>query len=91
MTRRLLITNARLINEGTIRDADLLVQGERIEKIADSITPQADDEVIDADGCWLLPGMIDDQVHFREPGLTEKGDMATESAAAIAGGIIINP
>lgn len=84
---RLLITNARLINEGTIRDADVLIKGERIEKVSDSIKPTDTDDVIDAAGRWLLPGMIDDQVHFREPGLTEKGDMATESAAAVAGGI----
>ena len=83
----LLITNARLVNEGETREADLLIRGERIEKIAAGITPAAGDEVIDARGCWLLPGMIDDQVHFREPGLTHKGDMATESAAAVAGGI----
>ena len=85
--RRLLITNARLVNEGQIRDADVLIRDERIEKIASRI-PAADKvEVIDAAGRYLLPGMIDDQVHFREPGLTEKGDMATESAAAVAGGV----
>ncbi|MGH8166715.1 MAG: dihydroorotase, partial [Woeseiaceae bacterium] len=85
--RRLLITNARLVNEGQIRDADVLIRDERIETIASRI-PAADKiEVIDAAGRYLLPGMIDDQVHFREPGLTEKGDMATESAAAVAGGV----
>ena len=85
--RRLLITNARLVNEGQIREVDVLIQNERIEKIAGRI-PAADKvEVIDAAGRYLLPGMIDDQVHFREPGLTEKGDMATESAAAVAGGV----
>lgn len=87
MTQRLLITNARLINEGMTRDADVLIRRERIERIADSITPDGADQVIDAEGRLLLPGMIDDQVHFREPGLTHKGDMATESAAAVAGGI----
>jgi dihydroorotase len=61
--------------------------GERIEKIADSIAPADKVAVLDADGRYLLPGMIDDQVHFREPGLTEKGDIASESTAAIAGGI----
>jgi dihydroorotase len=85
--KRKLITNARLINEGTIRDGDLLVDGERIAKIAPAIKPAADMEVIDATGLLLMPGMIDDQVHFREPGLTHKGDLATESAAAAAGGI----
>jgi dihydroorotase len=84
---KLLITNARLINEGEIRDADVLVEGERIEKIASGITPEDGMDVIDAGGRYLIPGMIDDQVHFREPGLTAKGDMATESAAAAAGGI----
>ncbi|RLA31260.1 MAG: dihydroorotase [Gammaproteobacteria bacterium] len=84
---KLLITNARLVNEGEIRDADVLVHGERIEKIAAGITAEDSCQVLDAQGKFLLPGMIDDQVHFREPGLTNKGDMATESAAAVAGGI----
>ena len=84
---KLLITNARLINEGEIRDADVLIAGERIEKISASIAADANVEIIDAQGRYLMPGMIDDQVHFREPGLTAKGDLATESAAAAAGGI----
>ena len=84
---KLLITNARLVNEGAIRDADVLIAGDRIEKIGDSIKATEDATVIDADGKYLMPGMIDDQVHFREPGLTQKGDLATESAAAAAGGI----
>ncbi len=84
---KLLIANARLINEGEIRDADVLIDGDRIEKIASGIVATDDVEVIDARGCYLIPGMIDDQVHFREPGLTAKGDLATESAAAAAGGI----
>ncbi|MDH3351168.1 MAG: dihydroorotase [Gammaproteobacteria bacterium] len=84
---KLLITNARLINEGVIRDADVYIVGERIEKIAGNIDAQHDVTVIDARGRYLIPGMIDDQVHFREPGLTNKGDLATESAAAAAGGI----
>jgi len=85
--KKLLITNARLVNEGEIRDADVLIDGERIEKIAASIEAGAGTEVLDAGGRYLIPGMIDDQVHFREPGLTHKGDIATESAAAVAGGI----
>jgi len=85
--RRLLITNARLVNEGQIRDTDVLIHGQRIDKIADSIVAADGVEVIDAEGRYLIPGMIDDQVHFREPGLTNKGDMKTESAAAVAGGI----
>ena len=84
---KLLITNARVINEGEIRAADVLVEGERIKKVAGNIAAEAGIEVIDARGCYLIPGMIDDQVHFREPGLTNKGDLATESAAAAAGGI----
>ncbi|MDH3273252.1 MAG: amidohydrolase family protein, partial [Gammaproteobacteria bacterium] len=84
---KLLITNARLINEGEIRDADVLISGDRIDKIAGSIAATDNVDVIDARGFYLIPGMIDDQVHFREPGLTAKGDLATESAAAAAGGI----
>ncbi|MDH5213005.1 MAG: dihydroorotase [Gammaproteobacteria bacterium] len=85
--KKLLISNARLVNEGEIREVDVLVAGERIEKIAASIAVPNGAAVIDAAGKYLLPGMIDDQVHFREPGLTNKGDMETESAAAAAGGI----
>ncbi len=84
---KLLITNARLLNEGEMRDADVLIKGERIEKVAASIDADDGTEVLDAGGRILMPGMIDDQVHFREPGLTNKGDLATESAAAVAGGI----
>ncbi|MEJ2172356.1 MAG: dihydroorotase [Woeseiaceae bacterium] len=84
---KLLIKNARLINEGVIRDADVLISGDRIAKIDTVISAQNGVDVIDARGCYLMPGMIDDQVHFREPGLTHKGDLATESAAAAAGGI----
>ncbi|MGB5165496.1 MAG: dihydroorotase [Woeseiaceae bacterium] len=82
-----LIKNARLINEGSIQDCDVLVKGDRIEKVAADISAAQGVDVIDAGGCYLMPGMIDDQVHFREPGLTHKGDLATESAAAVAGGI----
>jgi len=87
MMNKLLITNARLVNEGETRDADVLVVGERIETIGTALTADQDTQVLDAAGKMLLPGMIDDQVHFREPGLTNKGDLATESAAAVAGGI----
>jgi dihydroorotase len=83
---KLLISNARLVNEGETRDADVLISGERIEKIGSGLAADGA-RVIDAGGKMLLPGMIDEQVHFREPGLTNKGDMATESAAAVAGGI----
>ncbi len=84
---KLLLTNARLVNEGETRDADVLIDGERIRQIAASISVPDGARVIDLAGKYLLPGMIDDQVHFREPGLTHKGDLATESAAAVAGGI----
>lgn len=84
---KLLITNARLVNEGSIRETDVLIAGDRIERIDSGIAAPDGASVIDADGKFLLPGMIDDQVHFREPGLTHKGDLATESAAAAAGGI----
>jgi len=84
---QLLITNAKLVNEGEIRDADVLIRGDRIEKIGSDISAGENVEVLDAGGKMLLPGMIDDQVHFREPGLTNKGDLATESAAAVVGGV----
>ncbi len=81
-----LIKQARIINEGTQKVQDLLIDNERIEKIADTITdPNAIE--INAEGLWLLPGAIDDQVHFREPGLTHKGEIYTEAKAAVAGGI----
>ena len=83
----LLISNARLVNEGETRDADVLIKGERIETIGSGLSAGKKVEVLDAKGMLLLPGMIDDQVHFREPGLTNKGDLATESAAAVAGGV----
>jgi dihydroorotase len=84
---KLLIKNARLVNESEVRDADVLIDGERIARIDTDIAAPSGARVIDAAGKWLLPGMIDDQVHFREPGMTHKGDLATESAAAAAGGI----
>lgn len=84
---KILISNARLINEGEICERDVLVEGDRIEAIAGQIDATDGMTVIDANGKYLMPGMIDDQVHFREPGLTTKGDLATESAAAAAGGI----
>lgn len=84
---KLLLSNARLVNEGEIRDVDVLIDGERIVNIGASIAAPEGAAVIDLAGKYLLPGMIDDQVHFREPGMTHKGDLATESAAAAAGGI----
>ena len=82
-----LIRNARLVNEGREFDADLRVRGTRIERIGSNLSARPGEQVLDAAGRWLLPGLIDDQVHFREPGLEHKGDLATESAAAVAGGI----
>jgi dihydroorotase len=81
------IVNARLVNEGREFEGDLRFENGRITRIAAEIRPLADDKVIEAGGRWLLPGMIDDQVHFREPGMPHKGDIATESAAAVAGGL----
>ena len=82
-----LIVNARMVNEGREFEGDLRIEGDRIALIGDALAAKPGEIVIDAEGRWLMPGMIDDQVHFREPGLTHKGDMATESAAAVAGGI----
>jgi dihydroorotase len=81
-----IIKNARIVNEGKIFEGDLLIQGERIEKIDSSIS-SANAEVIDATGKYLMPGAIDDQVHFREPGLTHKADIHSEARAAVAGGV----
>lgn len=85
-----LIENATVVNEGTVEVKDVLIVGESIAAIGRDLrsTPEAANaEIVDATGQWLFPGCIDDQVHFREPGLTHKGEMATESAAAAAGGI----
>lgn len=82
-----LIRNARLVNEGREFDGDLLVSHGRIVKIAGRIDGENARVEIDANGQWLLPGMIDDQVHFREPGAPAKGSIHTESRAAVAGGI----
>ncbi len=82
-----LIINARLVNEGREFDSDLRISGGRIAAIGSGLSVRGRDSVIDADGRRLLPGMIDDQVHFREPGLEYKADIASESAAAVAGGL----
>jgi dihydroorotase len=81
------IVNARLANEGSIREGDLRVVGERIDAIESGLPGRDGETVIDARGAVLMPGMIDDQVHFREPGFTHKGDLTNESRAAVAGGI----
>lgn len=82
-----LITNAHVVNEGRRFDADVRVRGGRIEQIAAQIPASANEKVFDAAGRWLLPGMIDDQVHFREPGLEHKANIEFESRACVAGGI----
>ena len=84
---KILIKNAILVNEGKVKKQDLLIVGEQISRIADTIPEQDANRVIEASGKYLLPGAIDDQVHFREPGLTHKADIASESRAAVAGGI----
>jgi len=86
MAQPLLIKNATLINEGRQWQADLLVKNGRIEKIAAQINPVGAVHEIDATGKWLMPGVIDDQVHFREPGLTHKATIGSEARAAVAGG-----
>jgi dihydroorotase len=84
--KKKIIKNANVVNEGTIKTCDVLIVGERIEKIAGQITDNQA-EIIDAEGQYLLPGLIDDQVHFRDPGLTHKATIYSESRAAVAGGI----
>ena len=83
----ILFKNATVFNEGKSVVTDVLIQNEIIQKIDQNIEPQSSVKVIDLEGKWLLPGCIDDQVHFREPGLTHKGNIFSESRAAVAGGI----
>ena len=87
MTKGILIQNATIVNENKIFKGDVLIENEIITKISSKIKPTKNIEVINAEGKYLIPGFIDDQVHFREPGLTHKANIATESRAAIAGGI----
>ena len=84
---RTLIKNAEIVNENQIFKGDLLIENDFISKIENNISEENVDRVIDAEGKYLLPGVIDDQVHFREPGLTWKGDIESESRAAVAGGV----
>ncbi|OJU77533.1 MAG: dihydroorotase [Bacteroidetes bacterium 47-18] len=86
MSNHIIIRNATLVNEGQQRVCDVWIRNDRIEKIADDISVPFAAKEINAEGLWLLPGVIDDQVHFREPGLTHKARIATESRAAVAGG-----
>jgi len=87
MAKLTLIKNARIVNENNTFLGDVLIENEIIIKISSEITATENVEVIDAEGQFLIPGVIDDQVHFREPGLTHKANIATESRAAVAGGI----
>ena len=82
----LILKNGTLVNEGQIFESDIAIKGDRIEKIAPSIDAESK-EIIDLQGKHVFPGLIDDQVHFREPGLTHKATIESESRAAIAGGI----
>ncbi len=85
---KILIKNAKIVNEGLVFEGDVLIENEIIVEIAESISAKSSDcKIIDAEGNFLIPGAIDDQVHFREPGLTHKGDIESESRAAVAGGI----
>lgn len=89
--KTILIKNATVVNEGRTYRASVLIEGDKIATVYEETLPppavEAAAEVIDAAGLWLLPGAIDDQVHFREPGLTHKGDIGSESRAAVAGGV----
>ncbi len=82
----ILIKNGKLVNEGKIEKKDILIIGDKINRIDDSISHESA-EIINAEGKYVFPGAIDDQVHFREPGLTHKANIRTESRAAVAGGI----
>ena len=87
MNQKILIQNALIVNEGLICKSDLLIENDYIKKIDANIIVDNSVQIIDASGHFLIPGLIDDQVHFREPGLTHKATIASESKAAIAGGI----
>ena len=87
MIKSTLIKNVKIVNEGKIFKGDIRIKQEKISLIAPSIPLTQDENVVDGDNKYLIPGLIDDQVHFREPGLTHKGDIYTESRAAVAGGI----
>src|SRR5689334_5590187 len=84
--QKYLFKNIQIINEGKIQAGDVLIENERIEKIAPKIDIRSRIHEISGDGQLLMPGVIDDQVHFREPGLTHKATIYSESRAAVAGG-----
>jgi dihydroorotase len=85
--KKTLIVNANIVNEGRAFESDVLIVGDRIDSVGPDLSSCEADEVIDAQGKFLLPGAIDDQVHFREPGLTHKATIGTEARAAVAGGV----
>ena len=86
--KKILIENANIVNEGKVFEGDVYIENDTIVEVADIISAKSQDvQVFDAEGQYLLPGVIDDQVHFREPGLTHKEDIEHGSKAAIAGGI----
>ena len=87
MNNKTLIKNAKIVNEGASIISDILIEGQIISKIDKEINIEGPIKIINADNLTLIPGMIDDQVHFREPGLTHKGDIYSESRAAVAGGV----
>ena len=85
---QILIKNARIINEGKIISSDIFIKNEMIKEVSKSISLKSSSiQIIDAENNFVMPGVIDDQVHFREPGLTHKADIKSESKAAVAGGI----
>ena len=85
--KRILITNVNIVNEGKVFEADVLIKDQYIERIGRDLSSSPAETIIDAKGKYLLPGLIDDQVHFREPGLTHKATIHSESRAAVAGGV----
>jgi dihydroorotase len=87
MSKSILLKSGKVVNEGSIQELDILIKNGRIEKIESDISSDLADEVVALNGKYVIPGCIDDQVHFREPGLTHKATIASESRAAVAGGI----
>ena len=83
----LLILNAKIVNENKVFESDIYIRSGRIEKIGKDLSSMKVSNVLDVKGKYVLPGMIDDQVHFREPGMPHKANIKTESRAAVAGGI----
>ena len=87
MVKSTLIKNVNIVNEGKIFKGDIRIQQEKILSISSSMSSLQNENVVEGNNRYLIPGLIDDQVHFREPGLTYKGDIYSESRAAVAGGI----